>query len=78
MKISNIDLSNYPNSQKIYVAGKIYPSIRVAMRQIKQYPTVTIVDGKRHEEPNEPVTVYDTSGMFTDQNYNGRILDVLE
>lgn len=39
------------------------------MRQIKQYPTVTIVDGKRHEEPNEPVTVYDTSGMFTDQNY---------
>lgn len=69
MKISNIDLSNYPNSQKIYVAGKIYPSIRVAMRQIKQYPTVTIVDGKRHEEPNEPVTVYDTSGMFTDQNY---------
>ena len=69
MKISNIDLSNYPNSQKIYVAGKIYPSIRVAMRQIKQYPTVTIVDGKRHDEPNEPVTVYDTSGMFTDQNY---------
>ncbi|MDE5573718.1 MAG: phosphomethylpyrimidine synthase ThiC [Muribaculaceae bacterium] len=66
MKISNIDLSNYPNSQKIYVTGKIYPEIRVAMRQIKQYPTVTIVDGKRHEEPNEPITVYDTSGQFTD------------
>ncbi|MDE7369178.1 MAG: phosphomethylpyrimidine synthase ThiC [Muribaculaceae bacterium] len=66
MKISNIDLSNYPNSQKIYVTGKIYPEIRVAMRQIKQYPTVTIVEGKRHEEPNEPITVYDTSGQFTD------------
>ncbi|MDE6351994.1 MAG: phosphomethylpyrimidine synthase ThiC [Muribaculaceae bacterium] len=75
MKISNIDLSNYPNSQKIYIAGKIYPSIRVAMRQIKQYPTVTIIDGKRHEEQNAPVTVYDTSGPFTDSDY---VVDINE
>lgn len=69
MKISNIDLSSYPNSKKIYVGGTLYPDIRVAMRQISQYPTVTIVDGKRHEEPNAPVTVYDTSGPYTDADY---------
>ncbi|MDE6808605.1 MAG: phosphomethylpyrimidine synthase ThiC [Muribaculaceae bacterium] len=68
MKISNIDLSSYPNSKKIYVSGEIHPSVKVAMRQISQYPTVTIVDGKRHEEPNSPVTVYDTSGPYTDSN----------
>ncbi|MBD5367380.1 MAG: phosphomethylpyrimidine synthase ThiC [Bacteroides sp.] len=66
MKISNIDLSSYPNSTKIYVQGKIYPDIKVAMRQINQYPTVTIIDGHRHEESNPPVTVYDTSGPYTD------------
>ncbi len=36
------------------------------MREIHQYPTVTIENGKRVEYPNEPVTVYDTSGPYTD------------
>lgn len=68
MKISNIDVSNYPNSEKIYIDGKIF-SIKVAMRRINLYPTVKIENGKRIEYPNAPVTVYDTSGPYTDPNH---------
>ena len=66
MKISDIDVSSYPNSEKIYVPGKIHPEIRVAMRRVHQYPTVKIEEGKRVEYPNEDVTIYDTSGPYTD------------
>lgn len=65
MKIENIDVSSYPNSEKIHVDGKLYP-IKVAMRKIHQYPTVKIENGKRVEYPNEDITVYDTSGPYTD------------
>lgn len=65
MKIENIDVSSYPNSKKKYVSGKLHP-IKVAMREISQYPTVKIENGKRVEYPNAPVTVYDTSGPYTD------------
>lgn len=67
MEIENINVSSYPNSNKIYIEGKLFP-IKVAMREIHQYPTVTIEGGKRKETPNEPVTVYDTSGPYTDPN----------
>ena len=65
MKIENIDISSYPNSEKIYVEGSL-PGVRVAMRKIYQYPTVKIENGKRVEYPNEDITVYDTSGPYTD------------
>lgn len=65
MKIENIDISSYPNSEKIYVEGTL-PGVRVGMRKIHQYPTVKIEDGKRVEYPNEDITVYDTSGPYTD------------
>ena len=64
MKISEIDLTSYPNSEKIYVPGKLHP-IKVAMRKVRQYPTVKIEDGKRVEYPNEYVVLYDTSGPYT-------------
>lgn len=64
MKIDHIDVSKYPNSEKIYVNGTLHP-IKVAMRRVSQYPTVKIVDGKRIETPNDPVTLYDTSGPYT-------------
>lgn len=67
MKIKNIDLSSYPNSEKIYVEGTL-PGVRVGMRKIRQYPTVKIEDGKRVEYPNEDIVVYDTSGPYTDPN----------
>lgn len=69
MKIENIDVSTYPNSEKIYKEGKLH-EIKVGMRRIKQYPTVTIEDGKRIEHENKPVTVYDTSGPYTDPTFH--------
>lgn len=68
MKIENIDVSSYPSSEKIYLKGEIYPELRVAMRKVKQYPTVTIENGTRIETPNEDITLYDTSGPYTDPN----------
>ncbi len=65
MEIQNINVSSYPNSKKVYIEGKLHP-IKVGMREIHQYPTVTIENGKRIEKNNDPVTVYDTSGPFTD------------
>ncbi len=69
MKISNIDVSSYPNSEKIYKRGSIYPDLMVAMRRISQYPTVVVENGHRKMQPNSPVTVYDTSGPYTDSSY---------
>ena len=65
MKIDNINVSHYPGSTKKYVEGTLFP-IRVAMREIHQHPTVTVENGKRIEHLNQPVTVYDTSGPYTD------------
>jgi phosphomethylpyrimidine synthase len=56
----------FPNSKKIYIPGKIYPNINVAMREIALNDTVDSITKKR--TPNEPVTVYDTSGPYTDPN----------
>lgn len=69
MKISDIDVSSYPNSEKIHIPGKLHP-IKVAMRKVKQYPTVKIVDGVRKEYPNEDIVIYDTSGPYTDPAYH--------
>ena len=66
MKISDIDVSSYPNSEKIYMSGSLFPDIRVGMRRVHQYPTVKIEEGKRTEYPNPDITVYDTSGPYTD------------
>lgn len=65
MKIENIDVSSYPNSEKFYIKGEL-PGVNVAMRKIHQYPTVKIENGKRIEYPNEDIVVYDTSGPYTD------------
>ncbi len=66
MKIENINVSSYPGSEKIYIAGKMHP-IKVGMRRINLTPTViTAADGTQHLRENAPVTVYDTSGPYTD------------
>ena len=59
-----IDESCQPiaGSQKIYVTGS-RPDIRVPMREIRQSPT-PLADGKFEDNP--PVSVYDTSGPYTD------------
>lgn len=56
----------FPNSKKIYVSGKVHPNIKVAMREISLSDTKHSMTGKM--TPNEPVTVYDTSGPYTDPN----------
>jgi len=53
----------FSNSKKIYVQGS-RPDIRVPMREIAQSSTHSL-DGAVVEE-NPPITVYDTSGPFTD------------
>jgi phosphomethylpyrimidine synthase len=51
----------YPGSRKIYVQGS-RPDLRVGMREIEQSDTRT----GSGVEPNPPITVYDTSGPYTD------------
>lgn len=50
-----------PNSKKIHVIGS-RPDIRVPMREISCSPTQT----QKGLEENTPITVYDTSGPYTD------------
>src|SRR5690606_37267038 len=50
-----------PGSRKVFVTGS-RPDLRVAMREIVQTRTPTLFGG----EDNPPVTVYDTSGPYTD------------
>jgi phosphomethylpyrimidine synthase len=52
----------FPASRKVYVEG-IRPGVRVPMREIRVAPTHTHA-GLTVENP--PVTVYDTSGPYTD------------
>ena len=54
----NVTVGPLPASQKIYKTGKVYPDIKVPMREIQVHPTAG--------EPN--VIVYDSSGPYTDPN----------
>lgn len=54
-----------PKSKKIYVPGKIH-DIKVAMREVYQEDTLEAFSKKK--TPNPPVTIYDTSGPYTDPN----------
>jgi len=51
----------FPNSRKIIVEGS-RPDVRVPMRQIDQADTPASIGA----EKNPPITVYDTSGPYTD------------
>jgi phosphomethylpyrimidine synthase len=48
-----ISTAPFPASKKVYFSGQLHPSIRVPMRQIN------LSNG-------ESITVYDTSGPYTD------------
>ncbi|SKC03792.1 phosphomethylpyrimidine synthase [Soonwooa buanensis] len=64
MKQEQITTKTFPNSRKVYIPGTLHP-IKVAMREISLHPTKLSRGG---EEFNPPVTVYDTSGPYTDEN----------
>ena len=51
----------FPGSRKVYVEGS-RPDLRVPMREIAQSPTPSSFGA----EENPPISVYDTSGPFTD------------
>lgn len=55
----------FPASKKIYVPGKIH-DIKVAMREITLTDTRLKFNPSAGVEKNAPVTVYDTSGPYTD------------
>ncbi|PTN04343.1 hydroxymethylpyrimidine synthase [Mangrovibacterium marinum] len=63
----------FPSSRKIYVEGS-RPDIRVPMREISLSP-FTDKQGVNH--PNEPIYVYDTSGVYTDPSYTINIKEGL-
>ena len=59
-----------PASTRVYVEGKLHPSLRVPMREISLSPTKSF-NGR--EEPNEPVRVYDCSGPWGDPTFDGTV-----
>lgn len=71
-----ISTTPFPGSKKIYVSGTIHPQIRVAMREIELDDTVDSMTQKR--TPNQSVTVYDTSGPYTDPNKKINVHDGIE
>ncbi len=75
-KQDGVTRNPFPNSKKIYVPGEIHPHINVAMREIELHDTVDSMTKKR--TPNESVTVYDTSGPYTDPNKEINIHNGLE
>src|SRR3954470_16052126 len=57
----------FPGSKKIYVKGQLHTDVAVAMREISL--TDTALHGKNGAtEKNAAITVYDTSGPYTDPN----------
>lgn len=59
----SISRTPFPGSRKIYVDGALHP-IKVAMREISLHDTRRSDGNLEH---NPPVTVYDTSGPYTDE-----------
>ncbi|MFT7588359.1 MAG: phosphomethylpyrimidine synthase [Limisphaerales bacterium] len=64
---NSITRSSFPASKKIFVEGS-RKDIRVAMREITLTDTEPMFDSKGEVVKNPPVTVYDTSGPYTDPN----------
>lgn len=60
-QVDNAAVQSLPRSRKIYEQGS-RPDIRVPFREISQEDTPTMFGG----EKNPPLTVYDTSGPYTD------------
>jgi phosphomethylpyrimidine synthase len=65
-QVDTASVQPLPASSKIYVQGS-RPDIQVPMREIKLTPTPVVgKDGQAALEPNAPIRVYDTSGIYTD------------
>lgn len=60
-----MSITNFSGSKKVYVEGS-REDLQVPMREIQLHPSE---DRNGNKEENEPVRVYDTSGPYTDENY---------
>lgn len=69
-QLSQAATTAFPGSRKIYIQGS-RPDIRVPMREIAQQANQT----SSAPEENPPITVYDTSGPYTDPEV---IVDLLK
>ena len=61
---------SFSNSRRVYVGGSLFPDIQVPMREILLAET-KLPDGTI--EKNAPVRVYDTSGPWGDEDFNGSV-----
>ena len=66
-KKSRTFFKSFPKSNKIYINGKIYKDLKVGMRNIA-------LDDKE----NKNLTVYDTSGFYSEPNYTHNYNDGLK
>jgi phosphomethylpyrimidine synthase len=55
-----------PSSRRVYVPGILHPFIRVPMREIQQTRSQQNARSGSQRVENPPLTVYDTSGPYTD------------
>lgn len=62
---SQISTQPFPASKKIYISGT-HEGVRVPFREISQTETVTMQGDVACYQPNPPLRVYDTSGIYTD------------
>lgn len=66
---SKITRDPFSGSRKVYVSGVLHPEIQVAMREIALTDSKPMfAEGEFVKDNNAPVTVYDTSGPYTDPN----------
>lgn len=63
----SISTSPFPASKKVYLDGQLH-AIRVPAREISLQDTKALIKGGTASQ-NPPVTVYDTSGPYTDPSY---------
>lgn len=42
----------FPRSEKVYISGKLFPDIRVAMRKVEQVPSTTFNGDEKIITPN--------------------------
>lgn len=65
--IHNLQGQPFPNSEKIYIQGS-RDDIRVGMRQIHLSPSQISTSKTPKWQENDPVFVYDTSGIYSDSS----------
>lgn len=68
----------FPNSEKVYIPGELFPEIKVPMRKISQADSPASFSRNGEAEKNPPIYVYDTSGPYTDPNAKVDIYKGLE